>query len=122
MPFEVVLLTPVLIPVEEQREFAELLNPPLVAREVRGGGAVSFTELDDTPVLTFSRPRKVETQTDVRRVLAGEGEIPEDTAFWYEGVIPFEDFKRGLTVLFAFEEATGGKALVRGLELEEVAG
>ena len=119
MPLEFVLLTPLWIPVEEQREFAELLNPPVVAREVRGGGAVSFSEIDDTPVLTLGRPRRVETQSDIRRVLAGEGDgdVPEDTAYWYEGVIPFADFKRGMTLLFAFEQATGGKAIVRGTTL-----
>ena len=125
MPLEFVLLTPQSIPVDEQREFAELLNPPAVAREIRGGGAVSFTELDDSPVLTIGRARKVETQTDIRRVLAAEtnsdsGGVPENTAYWYEGVIPFADFKRGMTLLFAFEEATGGKAIVRGLTMGEV--
>lgn len=116
MPLEFVLLSPLMIPAEEQREFAELLNPPVVAREIAGGGAMSFTELDDTPVLTIGRARRVETQSDVRRVLAGDGEAPDDTVYWYEGVIPFADFRRGMTLLFAFEEATGGRAIVRGVE------
>ena len=116
MPLEVVLLSPEAIGLEDQREFAELMNPPLVAREIRNGGAVVFSEMDDTPVLTLARAKRVETQTDLIRLLGEEAAIPEDTAFCYEGVLPF-DYERGLTVLFAFGEALGGTAIVRGITL-----
>jgi len=125
MPLEVFLLAPMMLSVDDQREFAELLNPPVVATEICGGGAVSFTELDGTAVLNLGRPRKVETQTDVRRILAAEGEADpdqiENIAYWYEAVIPFADFARGLTLLYAFEQALSGHVVVRGLNMEEVA-
>lgn len=121
MPLEFVLLAPVSLSVEDQREFAELVNPPLVARQVHDGGAMAFSELDDSLVLTISRARRVGTQSDVRRALAAEGDggVPEDTAVWYEGVIPFRGHERGLMLLMVFEEAIGGKAIVRGVTLRE---
>ncbi|MDQ0648628.1 hypothetical protein QFZ53_002824 [Microbacterium natoriense] len=118
MPIEVTLVSPVPLSVEEQREFAELLNPPLVAVETRGGGTVEFTELDRTRVLILGRPRRVETLTDLVRLHPDETreiEMTSEGAVMVDGVIPFAEYRRGLALVFAFEEATGGKAIVKGM-------
>src|SRR3954465_2435373 len=116
MPLEVVLLAPKVMDIAEERDFAELLNPPLLARESNNGGTITFSELDETPVLTLARPKRIEVLNDGGRVPGPETSVPDDSRYWIEGVLSF-DFERGLAVLFALEKALGGTAVVRGVEL-----
>ncbi|MFF5626907.1 hypothetical protein ACFY5A_16205 [Microbacterium sp. NPDC012755] len=123
MPIEVTLLAQTALTVDELRDFAETFDPPFVAAETRAGGTVEFTEFDHTRVLTLGRPRRVETPTDLRRLFPEEtrqlddaGTLTDITTI-IEGVLPFAQYRRGLALMFAFEEATGGKAIVKGITL-----
>lgn len=117
MPLEISLFAPTVLNIAEQREYAELFNPPLLVTEGRGGGTVEFTELDDTRVLTLGRPRLVDTLVDVHRVFPDETGFPEGTTVMVEGIVPFAQYERGLALVFALEEAMGGKAVLKGITL-----
>jgi hypothetical protein len=115
MPLETVMMVPNIISVTDQREFAELLNPPAVASEARGGGLVLFSELDGEPVLTLGRARGVTVRADLERVL-GVGRVPADTGYMYEGIVSFANYQRGMLLLYAIADGLGGRVIVRGLE------
>lgn len=117
MPVEVALLAQAPVSLEEQRELAEAMNPPMIVRETRGGGTTDFAEFDGTPVLTLGRARIVETQTDLRRVYRDEVTVSEDTGCWYEGVVPYSNHERGVALMLALAEISEGQAVVRGIQL-----
>lgn len=115
MPLEVVVLAPSGADVEAQRELGESMSPPLVVREASDRGSVSFTELDDTLVLTLLRAKRVEVRGEVERVVGQDLRVLSDTAVWTEGYIPFDQARRGLTVAYALAHLTDGTAVVKGL-------
>jgi hypothetical protein len=116
MPFEVALLAARSHTLEEVRAIAETMDPPLLVRDSVREGAVTVTELDDTAVATFGRPRLVETTVDLMRSFGRDAALSGGTGFLTEAIVPF-DYRRGLTLVFALEALISGSAIIRGLEL-----
>lgn len=114
MPFEVALLSAREHSLDEVRALAEVLEPPLLVRDTVREGVITVTELDETPVATLGRPRRVETDVDVRAAYGAEAALPEG-GFLTEAIVPFEH-RRGMALVFALEHLVEGRALVRGLD------
>ncbi|MEO5534193.1 MAG: hypothetical protein ABIR17_03580 [Pseudolysinimonas sp.] len=115
MPFEVAVLAPREHTLDELRALAETMTPPMLVRDTVREGAVTVTELDETPLATFGRPRRVETTVDLVRSYGPEAELAGGEGFLTEAVVPFEH-RRGMALVFALEHFVDGSAIVRGLD------
>lgn len=116
MPVEVAILAPAIADVLAQRQLAEAMSPPMVLREIRGGGAIVVSELDDTPVLTLLRTKRVDDLSEVRRVFGPSAVVPEDAMFWTEGYLPYGEVRRGLILAHALAGLTEGVTIVKGTD------
>jgi hypothetical protein len=114
MAFEVALLAPREHSLDELRALAETLEPPLLVRDTVREGVVTVTELDEAPVATLGRPRRVETTVDLERAYGPTAKRRGGTGFLTEAIIPFE-YRRGMALVFALEHLLDGTAVVRGL-------
>lgn len=115
MPFEVALLAPEAHTLEVLRGLAETMQPPMLVRDTVREGTVTVTELDETPIATFGRPRRVETTTDLVRAYGPKATLPGGTGYVTEAIVPFV-YRRGMALVFALEHLMGGTAVVRGVE------
>jgi len=115
MPFEVALLATREHTLDEVRALAETMQPPMLVRDTVREGVVTVTELDETPIATLGRPRRVETTVDVVRVYGSAAALPDDRGFLTEAVVPFEH-RRGMSLVYALEHLLEGTAVVRGLD------
>ena len=114
MPVEIAVLTPIPLPFEVQREAAERMNPPLIAREVRDRKESEFTEFDGTLTLTLSCALLLETLDDVRRVLCSDDDVvPERARFLHEGISPPSYYERGMELLVVLTSLVGGELIIR---------
>lgn len=112
MPLEAAVLATREHTLDDLRALAETMSPPMLVRDTVHDGAITVTELDETPVATFGRPRRVETWVDVQRLYgAGLGH----PGFLTEAVVPLA-YRRGLALVFALEALLEGSAVVRGME------
>ncbi len=115
MPYEVVIIAPTAGNATAQREVAETFNPPFVMTSPPDEGSLTFSELDDTPVLTLLRPKRAEVGGDIARVLEVDDAVLARTDFYTEGFIPWDSAERGLALAYALAYLTDGVALVKGL-------
>lgn len=116
MPIETVLMVPNLMDLDEQREYASLIDPPMVMHEENGGSTYAFYLENGERALTLSRPKRIENRGDIQRALGQPEPIPKDVQFWIEGIVPTEPYQPGLTLLYTFEAALGGLAVARGID------
>jgi phage protein U len=115
MPLEVALLATREHSLDELRALGETIQPPLLVRDTVREGVVTVTELDETPVATLGRPRRVETDVDLARAYGPDAVLPDGRGYLTEAVVPFEH-RRGLALVFALESLLEGTAIVRGLD------
>jgi phage protein U len=115
MPLEIAVLAPREHSLDELRALAETMQPPMLVRDTVREGAVTVTELDETPIATLGRPRRVETTVDLTRAYGSAAALPDGRGFLTEAVVPFEH-RRGMSLVYALEHLLEGTAIVRGLE------
>jgi len=115
MPIEVALLAPREHTLDEVRALAEAMDPPMLVRDTVRPGTVTVTELDETPIATLGRPRRVETTVDLVRAFGATATLPEGQGFVTEAIVPFE-YRRGMGLVFALEHMVAGTAVVRGMD------
>ncbi|MBF4634833.1 hypothetical protein ITJ38_10510 [Agreia pratensis] len=116
MPVEVAILAPAAANVLAQRELAEAMSPPLVVRESSNAGSITISELDNTPVLTLLRAKRVDDSSELRRVLGPGAHVPSETRFWTEGYLPYGDVRRGLILAHALAALIEGVTIVKGMD------
>jgi hypothetical protein len=100
---------------DELRALAETMAPPMLVRDTVREGTVTVTELDETPIATLGRPRRVETAVDLARAYGPTATLPEGRGFVTEAIVPFE-YRRGMALVFALEHMLAGTAVVRGMD------
>jgi hypothetical protein len=115
MPVEVALLAPREHTLDEVRLLAEAMLPPMLVRDTVREGTVTVTELDETPIATFGRPRRVETTVDLTRAYGASAALPAGRGFVTEAIVPFE-YRRGMSLVYALEHLLEGTAVVRGMD------
>ena len=115
MPIEVALLAPREHTLDEVRVLAESMVPPMLVRDTVREGTVTVTELDESPIATLGRPRRVETTVDLAHAYGPAATLPEGSGFVTEAIVPFE-YRRGMALVFALEHLLEGTAVVRGMD------
>lgn len=115
MPIEVALLAPREHTLDELRALGEAMTPPMLVRDTVREGTVTVTELDETPIATLGRPRRVETTVDLAKAYGPAADAATETAFVTEAIVPFE-YRRGMALVFALEHRLEGTAVVRGMD------
>lgn len=115
MPLEVALLAPREHTLDELRALAETIQPPMLVRDTVREGVVTVTELDESPIATLGRPRRVETDVDLAAAYGPDAVLPGGQGFLTEAIVPFEH-RRGMALVFALENLLEGTAIVRGLD------